>query len=197
MDAFNILKKLLTSAPIMMALDWSLPFELMCDTSDFAMGVVLSQRINKVPHAIYYASRTLNDAQLNYSITEEELLAAIFALEKFRSNLIGFKVIVFTDHAALRYLFAKKDAKPRLIKWVLLLQEFDLEIMDKKGNENVVADHLSRLLDDEEGDKLPLRENFPYEQLFTIDAQLSWYADIVNYITAKVFPPGISSQERK
>jgi hypothetical protein len=85
MVAFNTLKKLLTSAPIMMAPDWSLPFELMCNASDFALGAVLGQKINKVPHAIYYVSRTLNDAQLNYSTTEKELLAVIFALEKFRS----------------------------------------------------------------------------------------------------------------
>jgi hypothetical protein len=121
MDAFNLLKKLLTSTPIMMAPDWNLPFELMCDANDFALGAVLGQRVDKVPHAIYYASRTLNDAQLNYSTTEKELLAIIFALEKFRSYLIGSKVIIFTDHAALRYLFANKDAKPRLIRWVLLL----------------------------------------------------------------------------
>ncbi|CAL9029388.1 unnamed protein product [Prunus brigantina] len=197
MNAFNTLKKLLTSAPIMMAPDWNLPFELMCDASDYALGAVLGQRVKKVPHAIFYASRTLNDAQLNYSTTEKELLAVIFALEKFRSYLIGSKVIIFTDHAALRFLFNKKDAKPRLIRWVLLLQEFDLEIKDKKGSENVVADHLSRLLHDKEENKLPLSENFPDEQLFAIDLQLPWYADIVNYITTKVFPPGMSSQERK
>jgi hypothetical protein len=86
--------------------------KLMCDASDFALGAVLGQRINKVPHAIYYASKTLNDAQLNYSTTKKELLVVIFALGKFRSYLIGSKVIVFTDHAA---------AKPRLIRWVLLL----------------------------------------------------------------------------
>jgi hypothetical protein len=116
MDAFNTLKKLLTFAPIMMALDWSLPFELMCDDSNFALEAVLGQRINKVPHAIYYASRTLNDAQLNYSTTEKELLAIIFALEKFKSYLIASTVIIFIDHATLRYLFAKKHAKPRLIR---------------------------------------------------------------------------------
>jgi hypothetical protein len=198
MEAFNTLKKLLTSAPIIMAPDWSLPFELMCDASDFALGVVLGQRINKVPHAIYYTSRTLNDAQLNYSTTEKELLVIIFALEKFRSYLTGSKVILFTNHVALRYLFGKKDAKPRLTRWILLLKEFDLEIRDKKGNENVVADHLSRLLhEEEEEDELPLNENFPDEQLFAIELQPPWYADIVNYLTAKIFPPGMSSQKRK
>ncbi|CAN6687784.1 unnamed protein product [Malus baccata var. baccata] len=120
-QAFNHLKDLLTSAPIITPPDWSIPFELMCDASDYAIGAVLGQRKNKLPHVIYYASRTLNDAQLNYSTTEKELLAVVFALDKFRSYLIGTKVIVFTDHAALKYLFTKKEAKPRLIRWMLLL----------------------------------------------------------------------------
>ncbi|KAM1450466.1 hypothetical protein ACFX2I_037702 [Malus domestica] len=113
--AFNKLKELLSTAPVIMPPDWSLPFKLMCDASDYVVGAVLGQRVNKLPHVIYYASRTLNDAQLNYSTTEKELLAVVFALEKFRSYLIGTKVIVFSDHAALKYLLTKKDAKPRLI----------------------------------------------------------------------------------
>ncbi|KAM0955914.1 hypothetical protein ACFX2A_024750 [Malus domestica] len=106
--AFNKLKELLSTAPVIMPPDWSLPFELMCDASDYAVGAVLGQRVNKLPHVIYYASRTLNDAQLNYSTTENELLAVIFALEKFISYLIGTKVIVFSDHTALKYLLTKK-----------------------------------------------------------------------------------------
>ncbi|CAN6720969.1 unnamed protein product [Malus baccata var. baccata] len=148
--AFNHLKEMLTSAPIIVPPDWSLPFELMCDASDYALGAVLGQRKEKRPHVIYYASRTLNDAQLNYSTTEKELLAVVFALDKFRSYLLGTKVIIYTDHAALKYLFIKKEAKPRLIRWMLLLQEFDIEIWDKKGSENVVADHLSRMVHEED-----------------------------------------------
>ncbi|CAN6567517.1 unnamed protein product [Malus baccata var. baccata] len=164
--AFKHPKNLLTTAPIITPPDWSIPFELMCDASDYALGAVLGQRKNKQPHVIYYASRTLNDAQLNYSTTEKELLAVVFALDKFRSYLIGTKVIVFTDHAALKYLFTKKEAKPRLIRWMLLLQEFDIEIRDKKGCENVVADHLSRLVREEED--LPIFETFPDEQLLSV-----------------------------
>ncbi|CAN6542031.1 unnamed protein product [Malus baccata var. baccata] len=184
--AFNKLKELLSTTPVIMPPDWSLPFELMCDASDYAVGAILGQRVNKAPHVIYYASRTLNDAQLNYSTTEKELLAVVFALEKFRSYLIGTKVIVFSDHAALKYLLTKKDAKPRLIRWILLLQEFDLEIKDKKGSENVVADHLSRLVhSNTQEDLIPLRESFSDEQLFSLKITDPWYADIINYKVIK------------
>ncbi|KAI5334934.1 hypothetical protein L3X38_025067 [Prunus dulcis] len=171
--AFNKLKELLTSAPIMQPPDWNFPFQLMCDASDYAVGAVVGQRVHNVPHAIYNASWTLNDAQLNYSTTKKELIAVIFALKKFRSYLIGTKVIVFSDHAAPRYLLQKNDAKPRLIRWTLLLQEFDLVIRDKKRSKNVVADHLSRLVQgsNEEEDVLRLRESFPDEQVFTLEAK--------------------------
>ncbi|KAM1000640.1 hypothetical protein ACFX2I_007252 [Malus domestica] len=167
--AFKHLKEMLTSAPIIRPPDWSIPFELMCDASDYALGAVLGQRKDKQPHVIYYASRTLNDAQLNYSTTEKELLAIVFALDKFRSYLLGTKVIIYTDHAALKYLLTKKEAKPRLIRWMLLLQEFDIEIRDKKGSENVVADHLSRLVHEEE--VVPIPETFPDEQLMSIEVR--------------------------
>ncbi|BBG92848.1 transposable element gene [Prunus dulcis] len=199
LEAFNKLKALLTSAPIIAAPNWDLPFELMCDASDYAVGAVLGQRKDKLPHVIYYASRTLNDAQLNYATTEKELLAVVFALEKFRSYLVGAKIIVYTDHAALKYLLSKKDAKPRLIRWVLLLQEFDLEIQDKKGSENVVADHLSRLIIPAatEADSLPLSESFPDEQLFAVKIDTPWFADIVNYLAKGVVHPDFSYQQKK
>ncbi|CAN6583756.1 unnamed protein product [Malus baccata var. baccata] len=193
-ESFKQLKELLTTAPIIVPPDWSLPFELMCDASDYALGAVLGQRKDKRPHVIYYASRTLNDAQLNYSTTEKELLAVVFALDKFRSYLIGTKVIVFTDHAALKYLLTKKEAKPRLIRWILLLQEFDIEIRDKKGSENVVADHLSRMVHNEES--LPILETFPDEQLLSIKVSAPWYADIVNFLVSKRIPSEFTRHQR-
>ena len=106
---------------------------------------MLGQRKEGKPYVIYYTSRTLNCAQMNYTTTEKELLAVIFALDKFRSYLIGSPTVVYSDHAAIRYLMSKQDAKPRLLRWILLIQEFNLTIKDKKGAENVVADHLLRL----------------------------------------------------
>ncbi|CAN6723532.1 unnamed protein product [Malus baccata var. baccata] len=186
-------KEALTSAPIITPPDWSLPFELMCDASDYAIGAVLGQRKNKQPHVIYYATRTLNDAQLNYSTTEKELFAVVFALDKFRSYLLGTKVIIFTDHAALKYLLTKKKAKPRLIRWMLLLQEFDIEIRDKKGVENVVADHLSRMVHEEAS---PISETFPDEQLMSIQVSEPWYADLVNFLVSKHTPSTLNRNQR-
>ena len=94
----------------------------MWDANNYVVGVVLEQRVGRAAHVIYYASRTLDSAQCNYSTTEKELLAIVFALEKFRSYLLGIRVIIFSNHAALRYLLAKKEVKPRLIRWILLLQ---------------------------------------------------------------------------
>ena len=113
--AFSVLKDKLVSAPIVVAPDWDLLFKLMCDASDHAIGVVLGQKRERIFQVIYYASRTLNDSQLNYASTEKELLAIVFAFEKFRPYLIGNKVIVHTHHSAIKYLMTKKDVKPRLI----------------------------------------------------------------------------------
>ena len=105
----------------------------------------MGQRTEKIFKAIYYASKTFNEAQENYSTTEKEMLTMVFACEKLRPYILGSHVVIHTDHAAIKYLMAKKDAKPRLIRWVLLLQEFDLEIKDNKGSDNVITDHLFRL----------------------------------------------------
>ncbi len=176
LKAFQQLKTALISAPIIKPPDWSLPFEIMCDASDYAIGAVLGQRKDKKLHAIYYASRTLDSAQMNYATTEKELLAVVFAVDKFRHYLIGSKIIIYTDHSAIKYLLSKKDAKPRLLRWILLLQEFDLQILDKKGTDNVVADHLSRI-ENIEPELVPINDDFPYEQLIaqleSISAELS------------------------
>ncbi|GKA59227.1 reverse transcriptase domain-containing protein [Tanacetum coccineum] len=144
-QAFETLKKKLTKAPILIAPDWDVPFELMCDASDFAIGTVLGQRHEKHFRPIHYASKTMNEAESHYTTMEKEMLAMVYAFKKFQSYLILNKRIVYMDHSALKYLFAKIDSKARLLWWVLLLQEFTFKVIDTKGAENLAADHLSRL----------------------------------------------------
>ena len=139
--------------------------------------------------AIYYSSKTFNEAQENYSTTKKEMLAVVFAYEKFRPYIMESHCIVHTEHAAIKYLMGKKDAKPRLIRWVLLLQEFDLEIRDKKESDNVIADHFSRLeITKEEKRGKEIQERFRDEQLFEVNIQLPWFTDMVNYLACGVRP---------
>ena len=194
-EAFGAIKEALIKAPILQAPDWNQPFELMCDASNCAVGAVLGQRKDKKPVVIYYASKTLVDAQLIYTTTEKELLSIVFALEKFHSYLLGSKVIVFSDHSTLKYLLKKKEAKPRLIRWILLLNEFDLEIRDKKGCENVVTDHLSRIPLNEKG---VINDAFPDENLFLIQKnEIPWFTHIVNYLVSRKMPYEWTSQQKK
>ncbi|RVW63904.1 Retrovirus-related Pol polyprotein from transposon opus [Vitis vinifera] len=159
-------------------------------------GAVLGQREDGKPYVIYYASKTLNEAQRNYTTTEKELLAMVFALDKFRAYLVGSFIIVFTDHSALKYLLTKQDAKARLIRWILLLQEFDLQIKDKKGVENVVADHLSRLVIAHNSHPLPINDDFPEESLMFL-VKTPWYAHIANYLVTGEIPSEWNAQDRK
>ncbi|GKB51957.1 reverse transcriptase domain-containing protein, partial [Tanacetum coccineum] len=170
-EAFNILKEKSTTTPIIISPDWNVPFELMGDTSDFVVGAVLGQRIDGKFEPIYYASKTLNNAQEHYTTTKKELLAV--------------------------------DVELRLIRWVLLLQGFYIEIKDKKGAENLAADHLSRLENPDLGafTEEEIADEFPNEHLMILKSKISddepWYADYVNYIVGKIMPPKWTSEKRR
>ena len=180
----------------MRAPNCQLPFEVMCDTSDLAIGAVLEQREDGKPYVVYHASKTLNEAQRNYTTTEKELLAVVYALNKFRVYLVGSDIIIFTNHSALKYLLTKQDAKARLIRWVLLLQEFNLQINDKKGVENVVADHLSRLTIAHNTHNPPINDEFPEESLLLVE-NAPWYAHIANFLATGEIPVEWKAQDKK
>ncbi|GJU42715.1 reverse transcriptase domain-containing protein [Tanacetum coccineum] len=172
--AFELLKEKLTCAPMIISPNWNIPFELLCDASDFIVGAVLGQKDGKNFYPIYFASKTLNPAQQKYTVTEKELMAVVFAFEKFRSYMILSKTIVHTDHSALKHLFKKQDAKPHLIHWILLLQEFDIEITDRKVD-----------------------DNFPGETRMEINTRNEpWFADFANYLVADIIPKGMTYQQK-
>ncbi|GJW05614.1 reverse transcriptase domain-containing protein [Tanacetum coccineum] len=202
-QAFQTLKKKLIEAPILIAPDWDLPFELMCDASDFAIGAVLGQRHEKHFRPIHYASKTMNEVESHYTTIEKEMLVVVYAFEKFRSYLILNKSIVYTDHSALKYLFAKKDSKARLLWWVLLLQEFTFKVIDTKGAENLAADHLSQLENPYENvlDPKEVNEKFPLETLNMVtsrsDSSTPWFCPIfANYHAGNFVVKGMSSQQK-
>ncbi|GJT11390.1 reverse transcriptase domain-containing protein [Tanacetum coccineum] len=172
-QAFQTLKKKLTEAPILIAPYWDLPFELMCDASDFDIGAVLGQQHEKHFRPIHYASKTMNEAESHYTTKEKEMLAVVYAFEKFRSYLILNKSVVYTDHSALKYLFAEKDSKARLLRWVLLLQEFTFKEVNEK---------------------------FPLETLNMVtscsDSSTLWFADYANYHVGNFIIKGMSSQQK-
>ena len=168
----------------------------MCDASDLAIGAFLGQREDGKPYVVYYARKTLNEAQRNYTTIEKELLAVVYALDKFRAYLVGSDIIIFTDHSALKYLLTKQNAKARLIRWVLLLQEFNLQIKDKKGVENVVADHLSRLTIAHNTHNPPINDEFLEESLLLVE-KAPWYAHIANFLTTGELPVDWKAQDMK
>nr|GEZ04075.1 reverse transcriptase domain-containing protein [Tanacetum cinerariifolium] len=201
-QAFRTLKDKLTEAPILIAPNWDQPFELMCDASDYALRAILEQRIEKHFRLIHYASKTMNQAEANYTTTEKEMLAVVYAFEKFCSYLIMNKSIVYTDHSALKYLFAKKDAKAHLLRWILLLQEFDFKVIDTRGAKNYAADHLLCLENPYENifDPKEINETFPLESLNKVahkDPSTPWFADLANYHVGNFVIKGMTLQQKK
>nr|GEX07290.1 DNA-directed DNA polymerase [Tanacetum cinerariifolium] len=145
-----------------------------------------------------FCKQTLNAAQQKYIVTEKELMAVVFAFDKFKPYLILSKMIIYTDHSALRHLFKKQDAKPRLIRWILLLQEFDIEIKDKKGTKNVATHHLSQIENNEASDESDVDDNFLGETLIEIITNdTPWFADFANYLVGDVIPKGMTYQQKK
>ncbi|GJW97244.1 reverse transcriptase domain-containing protein [Tanacetum coccineum] len=166
------------------------------------LGAVLGQCHEKHFRPIHYASKTMNEAESHYTTTEKEMLVVVYAFEKFRSYLILNKSVVYTDYSALKYLFAKKDFKARLLRWVLLLQEFDFNVIDTEGAENLVADHLSRLENPYENVLEPkeVNEKFPLETLNMVtsrgDSSTMWFDDYANYHAGNFIVKGMSSQQK-
>nr|GEX44001.1 reverse transcriptase domain-containing protein [Tanacetum cinerariifolium] len=185
-------------APILIAPKWDMPFELMCDASDFVIGAVLEQCQDKHFRPIHYASKTMTNAESNYTTMEKEMLTVVYAFKKFRSYLIMNKSMVYTDHFALKYLFAKKDSKARLLRWVLLLQEFTFKVIDTKGAENLTADHLSRQENPHQNVLGPkeINESFPLETLNLVstrgNSSTPWFANFANYHAGNFVVKGMS-----
>jgi hypothetical protein len=191
--AFDILKENLSSAPVLRGPNWNLPFHISTDASDSTIGVVLGQKENLLTYVIYFISKNLAPVELNYTVTEKEFLAVVYAINKFRHYITGYEVFIHTDHSTIRYLMNKPITNGRITRWLLLLQEFNITIVDRPGKENQVADFLSRL--DNKGENILVDDNFLDENLFSISTNSPWFTDIANYLTTGKFH--LTSHPRK
>jgi hypothetical protein len=195
-EAFIILKEKLSTAPVLVPPNWDLPFHVYVDASNIALGCVLSQKDTKnLDHPIYFASRQLIAAEKNYTTTEREALAMIFAIQKFRHYLLGYPFVFYVDHDALKYLINKLDLSGRLARWVLLLQEFDFTIVVRPGKSHGNADHLSRLEPLENSNLEPLNDQLPDADLFEVDVIFPDYVDIITYLKTNQAPGEYNSKQ--
>ena len=195
-EAFLQLKKLLTIVPILKGPDWSIPFHIHTNASDYVVGAILGQKPTNLENAIYYISRTLHGPELNYTVIEKELLTIVYALNKFRHYVTGYAIFVHTDHSAIKYLMNKLVVIGRLARWLLLLQEFDITIIDKPGKSNIVVDYMSRLTIVDEDPTL-IEDTFLDDHFFHMVTHTPWYVDIANYLAANRLPPHFSYKEKR
>jgi len=182
-EALDTLKSKLVTAPILRGPNWALPFHIHAYASNKVIGEALGQIDEKLPYAIYFVSKNLSKVELNYTVTEKELLAVVNSLNKFRNYITGYQTFVHIDHATIRYFMNKPDVNARIIRWLLLLQQFDLTIIDKPSKENVVVDFLSRI-DLPGGEEGMVDDQMPDEYLFAISVLSPWFADIANYLVS-------------
>jgi hypothetical protein len=195
-QAFEQLKRKLTTAPILIPPNWDKDFEVYVDASNVAIGSILSQKDEKGhDRPIYYASRQLVPAEKNYTVTEREALGMIYSVQKFRHYLLGYKFTFHVDHDVLKYMINKPLLSGHIARWVLLLQEFNFTIQVRPGKRHANADHLSRL--SEELGHEPIDDNLPDANLFQVDIISKEYADILHYLSTNQFPLDYNEKQKR
>jgi hypothetical protein len=186
---------MVSTTPVLRGPNWKLPFHFSLDASDITIGVVLGHEEDKKPYVIYFINKNLTPTELNYTVTEKEFLAIIHAINKFRHYIIGYPVILYTDHSTIKYLANKPITNGWVTRWLLLLQEFNITIKDRPGRENLVTDFLSHI--PKTDNSLTVEDQFQDEHLFVVTIKRPWYADVVNYLAVGKLPAHMSSRERK
>jgi hypothetical protein len=193
--SFEILRKKLSSAHVLRGPNWSLPFHICTNSSDTSLGVVLGQRENQLPYAISFVNKNLSPTEVNYIVTEKEFLLVVHAINKFRHYITGYGIFVHTDNSTIRFLMNKPVTNARFTRWLLLLQEFNITIIDRPRKYNLVVDFLSRLIHISDG--APVDDNFPDESLFSISTYIPCYAYVVNHLITRKLPRNLSPQEKQ
>ena len=164
--SFETLKDKLYVEPVLRGPNWALPFHISIDASDTGIGEVLGLKEDQQSYATYFVSKNLSPAKLNYTVTEKEFLAVVHAINKFHHYLIGYEVFVHTNHSAIRFLMNKPITNGRVTRWLMLLQEFNIIVLDRPRKKNLVVDFISRIKN--EDDDIPIDDSFLDEHFFSL-----------------------------
>jgi hypothetical protein len=159
------------------------------------LGAVLGQRENQIPYDIYFVTKNISPTEVNYTVTEKVFFSVVHAINKFRHYITGYEVFVHTNHSSIRFLMNKHVTNARVTRWLLVLQEFNITIIDILGRDNIVVNFLSRFI--HTGDNAPVDDNFPDENLFAISTYIPWYAYVANYLVTIKLPQNISPREKQ
>jgi len=190
-DAFLTLKQKLVMAPVLISPNWNEPFDVYVDASNVALGCILSQKDkNNKDHPIYYSSRQFIPAEKNYTTTEREALGMVYVVQKFCHYLLGYKFTFYVDHNALKYVINKPQLSGRLARWVLLLQEFNFDIVVHPGKQHSNADFLSRLDESLDPNASLVEDDVPDAKLFEVDVINVEYA-------SNLIPPHYTEKQRR
>lgn len=186
--AFQVLKDRLSISLVLRGPYWSLPFHICTDASDTALGAVLRQREDHYPYVIYFVRKNISPSELNYTITEKELLAVVHAISKFRHYITSYENFVHTDHSAIIFFMNKPITNGRITRWLLLLQEFNINLIDRPGRDNLAADFLSRMNVVQGNVSTLVPDDFPDEELFAIYTITPWFAGVSKYLVSGKLP---------
>jgi hypothetical protein len=191
---FKTLKAKLSVAPVLRGPNWTLPFHISIDSSETTIGGVLGKKEDQQSYENYFVSKKLSPAELNYTIAEKQFLEVVHAINKFHRNITGYEVFVHTDHSAIRFLMNKPITNGGVTRWLLLLQEFNITVLDLPRKDNVVADFISRIKN--EDDDIPVDDSFPNNHLFSLFVNTPWFADMVNYLATRNLLSHLSPHEK-
>jgi hypothetical protein len=193
--AFSRFKKPISTTLVLRGPNWKIPFHISTDASDIAIGTVLGQEEDKKYYVIYFISKNITPAKLNYIVTEKEFLAVIHAINKFLHYITCYPIILYTDHSTIKYLDKKPITNGWVTQWLFLLQEFNIIIKDWPGRENLVADFLS--LVPKTDNSLTIEDQFSDKHLFIVTIKTPSYAGLANYLAAGKLLAHLSLRERK
>jgi hypothetical protein len=193
--AFETMKDKFCMAPVLRGTNWTLPFHISINASNTAIGGVLGQKEDQQSYVIYFVSKNLSLAEINYIVTKKEFLVVFHVINKFHYYITGYEVFLHTDHFFIRFLMNKPITNGRVTRWLLLLQEFNITMLDRPRKENLAANFLSQIKN--EDDDIPIDDSFPDEHIFSLSINTPCFSNMEKYLATRKLPSHLSPHEKR